>query len=327
MDLPRPFRGIVPPLVTPLRDYDTVDPGGLERLVDSVTAGGVRGLFILGTSGEAPGLSYRLRREVIERVCSQAAARLPVIVGVSDTSLAESLRLAEHAARCGACAVVTTAPYYYPISQSEMLAFLERVSGDYPLPLFLYDLPSHVRFRFEAETVRRASSFPNICGIKDSSGDFDHFLALRGALAENPAFSILVGPEQLLAAAVSCGAHGGVCGGANLYPELYVALFQAAVEGNDEEVARLHDLVMRICDRIYTVEQKGSDYLRGLKCALAWKGVCEDFMAEPYTALCDELRAKIGQSLVDLGMVTAGSWTAVSKSALIRTNRTLSQNP
>lgn len=313
MELPRPLRGIVPPLVTPLRDYDTLDTAGMERLVDSLIEGGVHGLFILGTSGEAPGLSYRLRREVIERVCRQAADRLPVIVGVSDTSLAESLRLAEHAALCGACAVVTTAPYYYPISQSEMLAFLERVSGNYPLPIFLYDLPSHVRFRFEAETVRRASDFPNLCGIKDSTGDFEHFLALRGVLAEKTDFSILVGPEQLLAAAVSHGAHGGVCGGANLYPELYVDLFKAAVDGNDEEVARLHDLVTRICDHIYTVEQKGSDYLRGLKCSLAWKGICQDFMAEPYTALPDELRARIGQRMVELGILSASSLTSAPR--------------
>ena len=47
------LHGIVPPLVTPLLDRDRLDVAGLERLVEHLLAGGVHGLFILGTTGEA----------------------------------------------------------------------------------------------------------------------------------------------------------------------------------------------------------------------------------------------------------------------------------
>jgi 4-hydroxy-tetrahydrodipicolinate synthase len=303
MKAPRPLRGVIPPLVTPLRDRDTLDVPALEQLLTSLIEGGVHGVFALGTTGEAPGLSQRLRREVVERVCDQCRGLFPVLAGVSDTSVVESLRLAEHAASCGAAGVVMTAPYYFPLTQGEMLAFLERVSGEFPLPLFLYDLPSHVRFRFEPETVRRAAEFPNVWGIKDSTGDLDQYLLLREALAAKPEFTILVGPEQLLGAAVARGAHGGVCGGANLYPELYVGLYEAARAGNAEEVARLHELVMKICDEIYTVGNNESSYLRALKCALAWKGIGEGFMAEPYSGLGQADRERIRECLVDLGIL------------------------
>ncbi|HBE68253.1 MAG TPA: dihydrodipicolinate synthase family protein, partial [Planctomycetaceae bacterium] len=63
------FRGIIPPLITPLRDRDTLDETGLERLLEHVIRGGVEGVFILGTTGEAPSLSYRLRGELIEHTC------------------------------------------------------------------------------------------------------------------------------------------------------------------------------------------------------------------------------------------------------------------
>ena len=96
--LPSPLRGIVPPLVTPLLDNDTLDAAGLDRLIEHVLAGGVHGLFILGTSGETPCLSYRLRRELITRVCRQVGTRVPVLVGVTDTSLTEALALARSAA-------------------------------------------------------------------------------------------------------------------------------------------------------------------------------------------------------------------------------------
>ncbi len=304
MNLSRPLRGVIPPLVTPLLDRDKLDHAGLEKVLAGMMDAGIHGVFPLGTSGEAASLSYGLRREVLKRVCAQTAGRIPVLAGVSDTSIVESLRLAEHAASCGAAGVVMTAPYYFAVNQAEMLAFLERVSGDFPLPLFLYDLPSHVRFRFEPETVRRAAEFPNVWGIKDSTGEFDQFLKLKAALADKPDFTILVGPEQLLGATVLKGAHGGVCGGANLYPELYVGIYNAAVAGNAAEVGRLQASVMKICDEIYTIGGGESSYLRGLKCALAWKGLIgQDVLAEPYSPLRGAERERVRECLVELGIL------------------------
>src|SRR5262245_34459383 len=104
--LPKPFRGIIPPLATPLLDRDRLDPARLERLIEHVLAGGVHGVFILGTTGEGPSLSYRLRMEVIDQTCAMVAGRVPVLVGITDTSFVESVQLAEHAAEAGAQAVV-----------------------------------------------------------------------------------------------------------------------------------------------------------------------------------------------------------------------------
>ena len=93
----RSLSGIVPPMITPLRDRDALDIAGLERLVEHIIGGGVQGLFILGTSGEGPGLSYRLRREVIQHVCKQVRGRIPVLVGITDTAFAESVAIARYA--------------------------------------------------------------------------------------------------------------------------------------------------------------------------------------------------------------------------------------
>ena len=105
------LHGIIPPLVTPLSSRDQLDSAGLERLVEHVLAGGVQGLFILGTTGEAPSLGYRLRRELIKAVCQQVDGRVPVLVGITDTAFVESVGLAEQAAECGAAAVLLSTPY------------------------------------------------------------------------------------------------------------------------------------------------------------------------------------------------------------------------
>src|SRR4029079_1920353 len=103
--LPTPLRGIIPPMITPLIDRDTLDVEGLERLVEHLLAGGVHGLFILGTTGEGPSLSYKLRLELIERGCQHVRGRVPVLVGITDTSFTETVALAEEAADDGASAL------------------------------------------------------------------------------------------------------------------------------------------------------------------------------------------------------------------------------
>src|SRR4051812_8767861 len=121
------FSGIIPPLVTPLCDRDRLDHGGLERLVEHVVGGGVSGVFILGTTGEAPSLGYRLRRELIERVCRLTAGRVPVLVGITDTAFVESVDLARSAADAGAAAVVLSTPYYFPVGQTELTAYVRNL--------------------------------------------------------------------------------------------------------------------------------------------------------------------------------------------------------
>jgi len=108
--LPFPLRGIVPPMITPLRERDSLDRPGLERLVEHILAGGVSGLFILGSTGEAAGLSHRLQRELIESVCAQVGDRVPVLVGITAPCFGESIELASVAARAGASAVVAAPP-------------------------------------------------------------------------------------------------------------------------------------------------------------------------------------------------------------------------
>src|SRR5579872_45548 len=127
MTLSRPLRGIVTPMVTPLAGPDTLDRPAVERLVERLISGGVAGIFLLGTTGEGPGLSHRLRIELVDQVCSGVAGRVPVLVSITDTSIVETLHFAEQAARAGASGLVLAPPYYFELNQHELLDYLERL--------------------------------------------------------------------------------------------------------------------------------------------------------------------------------------------------------
>jgi 4-hydroxy-tetrahydrodipicolinate synthase len=298
--LPRPLLGIVPPLVTPLHDRDTLDVEGLGRLVEHVLAGGVAGLFALGTTGEGPSLSHRLRRELVSRVVGQVRGRVPVLVGITDTSFVEAVALARDAAAAGADAVVLAPPYYMPEGQPELREYLEHLLPELPLPLLLYNMPPLTKVPWDLDTVRWALDQPGIVGIKDSSGDMAYFNHLCALARGRTGWSVLMGPEELLAPSLLAGGHGGVPGGANVFPRLYVALFEAVRSGDLARACDLRRWVEAVAEKLYHVGQHPSSTIKGIKCAVSCLGLASDFMAEPFHRFREPERRRIREALAEL---------------------------
>jgi dihydrodipicolinate synthase/N-acetylneuraminate lyase len=294
--VPRKFHGIIPPLVTPLTDRDTLDEPGLQRLVEHVIAGGVQGLFILGSTGEAPSLSYRLRGRMIETTCQLVQRRVPVLVGITDTSFVESLNVARSACEAGADAVVLATPYYFPAGQTELIAYVQRLTQELPLPVMLYNMPSLTKVWFEIDTLRHLSAMDSILGMKDSSGDLDYFRRLVSLRALRPDWSILIGPEHLLCEAMELGADGGVCGGANVLPQLFADCYEAAASGDRVQAAAL---IAQIGDfqEIYTIGKYASRFIKATKSALSLLGICSDVMAEPFNHFLPPQRRQVREVL------------------------------
>jgi len=287
-------------MVTPLRARDELDVAGLERLIEHILNGGVSGLFILGTTGEGPSLSYSLRRDLVTRTCRQVRGRVPVLVGITDTAFVESVNLARHAADAGADGLVLAPPYYLPEGQPELQEYLEHLVAELPLPLFLYNMPGLTKVQYEMDCLRRAADFPRIVGLKDSSKNMSYFKEALGLLKYRPDWTMLVGPEELLAESVLAGGHGGVNGGANLFPKLYVQLYQAASTGDNARSQQLHAQVMQISQSLYQIGRYSSAIIKGIKCALACSGICDDFMAEPFHRFRTPERARVESCLPQL---------------------------
>lgn len=309
--LSRPLRGIIPPMATPLESYDTLDVSGLEALVEHVLSGGPQGLFILGTTGEGPALSYSLRRELIARVCRQVGMRVPVLVGITDSSYAESLRMAEHAALSGASAAVVAPPFYFPPTQSDLLRLIEGLARDIELPFFLYNMPTLTKVQFDPETVARAAEMPKVLGLKDSSGSISYLRAALAAVKDkHPEFSVLVGPEHLLAEALLSGAHGGVPGGANIFPNLPTHLYQLFREGRQEEMQQTQQRMIEIGAPIWSSDESDSGALSRLKCALSLLGLCSDVPAFPERSTSPKERERIAAHLAKYGLLKSESAVA-----------------
>jgi 4-hydroxy-tetrahydrodipicolinate synthase len=137
--------------------------------------------------------------------------------------------------------------------------------------------------------IRAAAQHANIAGVKDSGGDFVYFQRLVAARnRERPDWSILVGPEELLGAAVLMGGDGGVSGGSNVLPRLYVSLYDAARNGRREQVHELQARVLEFSAHVYRLSLSPNAVILGLKAALAAQGICGGRPAAPLEELAPE---------------------------------------
>ena len=278
MDLP--LKGIIPPLVTPLNSYQELDIPGLERLIEHQLTGGVHALFILGTNGEAPSLSYKLRKEYIKLTCELVNKKIPVLVGITDSAMAGSLEIADYSKQVGADAVVVAPPYYYPISDKEMFNYLETLAPKLALPFLVYNMPSHTKIHLKVDIVKRAKELGAL-GIKDSSGDMLYFYSLIEEFKNSPDFSIITGTEIFLPETIMHGGHGAVAGGANMFPLMFVDLYNASVAKDLETISKLREQVLMLYQTIYQVGTHTSRFVKGTKCVLSVMGICNDYMAPP----------------------------------------------
>jgi len=294
------FHGIIPPLITPLKDRDKLDVEGLERLIEHVIEGGVHGLFALGSNGEGPSLSYRLREEVIRAVCRSAVGRLPILISITDTSYTESIRLARIAEQSGATGVVLGIPYYYPLDQQDLLRYVERIIGDVSLPVVLYNIPALTKVAFEIETLEALAQHNGIVGVKDSSDDLDYFRKACAISSVRPDWSFFMGPEDKLIDSIALGGHGGVNGGANIYPRLFVEAYHSALNGDDLRRAEKRREIEAL-GAIYRHCARPSHNIKAIKCAVSVLGLCKDYMAEPFELVYPSDRAEVEVTIRALG--------------------------
>lgn len=296
-------RGIIPPMATPLAGPDELDVSGLEGLIEHILRGGVHGLFILGTTGEGPGLSYKLRRELIRRTCAQVGGRVPVLVGVTDSAYPEILQMADYAAEAGASAIVVAPPYYFRLGQPDLMRLIESVAARSALPVYLYNQPELTKMSFDTETVDSALSISNVAGIKDSSGDIGYLKAIIERARHTPDFSVLVGPEHLLREALRSGAHGGVPGGANIFPELLVRLYEESRSGNEGAARELQERVIVLGSPLWNFGDGVTGYIRRLKTALNLLGLCSAKPAWPSVESSAVERRQIEEHLAKHGIL------------------------
>jgi 4-hydroxy-tetrahydrodipicolinate synthase len=269
--------GVIPALVTFFTDDGELDIEALRAQVTRLLDAGVHGLLVCGTTGEGGTMTVSEKRRVSSVVIETVGNRVPVIAGVIQPDTVNALREARELAAHGADYLAVVSPYYGRVTDAEMIAHFTALAEEAPRPILLYDIPGNTGNPVTDPVYQALLPHPNVCGVKDSSGDFSSFSrrvlewSSHGAAAFSPddrGISWIQGNDTLNAPAMFVGAAGFVTGLGNIIPEPFVELYTAAARG---DTARMLEM-QRIANSLHGIVRRTGTVGPAIRMALSETG-------------------------------------------------------
>jgi len=262
------MRGILPAIVTPLDSGERLLTSSFERLIERCYEAGVDGLYVCGNTGEGLVLDPAVREATVETAmaCS-AGTRKQVIVHVGAHTQRDAIRLTRHASKLGVTAVSSLPPgggYGF----AETKAYYQALAAVSDVPLLVYHFPAIASFSLAQ--LEELCGIPGVAGLKFTSFDLYSLRQLRAS-----GRVVFNGHDEVLAAGLLMGADGGIGSTYNVMPELFVALWRHAQQGD-------WNAAIAVQDQINAVIRVLLDYplLPAIKQVLTWSGIpCGDAVA------------------------------------------------
>lgn len=292
------LHGLGVALVTPFHTDGKVDFPSLQRLVEHQIQGGTDFLVVLGTTGETPTLNADEQRRVVDFVLEVNAKRLPVVVGITGnatTALCE--RIATFDAT-GVTAFLVASPAYNKPSQTGIIRHFERIAEVSTRPVILYNVPGRTGSNMSAQTTLELSKHPNICGVKEASGDMAQISEILAGRASD--FAVWSGDDALAMATVALGAEGVISVLGNAFPAPMSSMIQQAAFGQVHESRATNASLTPLMRLIF---EEGNP--TGIKSALNHLGLCKSTVRLPLVEATRSLNDKIYSAIASLDVAAA----------------------
>ncbi len=248
MHRPRPPKsGIVCALWTPWDNDGNLDRAALKTHLAFLNRSGIHGLLALGSTGEFPHLSLPQRIELIHAVVESAGA-LPVLINVSDVNPRNVCALARAAESAGCAGIAVLPPWYFELTQDDILSFFLRIAESTSLPFFLYNFPERVSNRIAIETIAQFADRAPLAGVKQSGAEWEYHRDLV-ALGRERSYIVYTGGDTRFDEALKIGCAGCISGIANFAPEAMTGVFSGHTSSDAAQVAKSIALVKQIGTR------------------------------------------------------------------------------
>ncbi len=238
------LRGVFSAMITPFDANENVDEKALETLLDWTIGKGINGVFVVSSTGESWALSFEEKVRLFQFAVAVVKKRVPVIAGVGVAATREAIRLAEAAQAAGVDYLCAVPPSFVRPTQEELIAHYSALAQATTVPLLLYNIPMLAGNVLATPAVRElAERFPQIAGIKDSSGD----LTLLNDLLfqRRPDFSVVTGIDTLVLPGLLAGSQGAILGSANVCPELSLEVVRLFAAGRLQEAWAVQNRLTR----------------------------------------------------------------------------------
>lgn len=286
------FKGTGVALVTPFQKDGAIDFDGLTRLVKLQIAGGTDFLVVQGTTGESPVLNQEEKMQVLNHVIEVNQRQLPVVYGLGGNNTAEvcaKLKLLPS----GVDGILSVSPYYSKPLQAGIIAHYKAIASKTELPIILYNVPGRTSSNVSAATTLELAKIPNIVAMKEASGDFDQIMEILKNKPED--FTVLSGDDAITMPLITLGVEGVISVIANALPERFSSLVNRTLNNEMYHSRKEHFELFEIIRLLFAEGNPG-----GIKEALVYRDICENYMRLPLVPVSKTLKDKIHSEMTAL---------------------------
>lgn len=227
------IKGSIVALVTPMNNDGSVNYAKLEELIEWHIENKTDAILVIGTTGESPTLSHEEDEEVVKFAVEKVAHRVPVIVGSSSNCTETTITQSKKFEKLGADALLIITPYYNKTNEGGMIAHFEAVANSVNIPIILYNVPGRTGCSISVSAVERLSKHPNICGIKEASGNISYVMKIAKYLSDD--FCLYSGNDDMIVPVLSAGGVGVISVLANICPKETHDLVMSYLEGDTKK--------------------------------------------------------------------------------------------
>lgn len=288
------FEGIATALITPITEKG-IDYDAFGKLIDWQIEEGINALVVCGTTGEASTLTDDEHRDAIAFAVKRAAGRVPIIAGTGSNDTAYAIELTKHACEVGADGVLVVTPYYNKATQKGLIKMFTEIADASTAPVILYNVPSRTGVNIAPQTAAALSKHPNICAIKEASGNISQ-IAEVFALCGNE-LAVYSGNDDQIIPITALGGKGCISVLSNLLPRQTVEMYNKFQKGDTAGAAKMQIDYLHLINALFSEVNPIP-----VKAAMAAMGYCEDYLRSPLTPMEDETREVLFNEMLKAGI-------------------------
>ncbi|KAH7104977.1 dihydrodipicolinate synthetase [Auriculariales sp. MPI-PUGE-AT-0066] len=243
-----PPAGIYVPAVLFFTEDDELDYDAITAHVLRLARGGVTGILVQGSNGEAQHLSHEERSAAIRHtrktLDSNGFCHVRIMAGTGAQSTRETIQLCHEARDAGAewALVLTPSTWAPAMNPDAIIKFHRTVAQASPIPCLIYNFPVVTAgIDLDSDVLGTLAEETNIVGVKLSCGQIGKLgrLTSRYPLSQ---FSPFSGRADVLLPSLLAGSAGGIVALANMAPRTCTRLFELWKEGDHTEAKKIQDI-------------------------------------------------------------------------------------
>ncbi len=305
------FSGCGTALVTPFKSDLSLDEATMRKLVQRQIREGINFLVPCGTTGESPTLTRDEHLRVVEitvEEAQKASRKVPVVGGAGGYNTAEVIELAKELQHLGVDGLLSVTPYYNKVTQDGLYRHYKAIADAVPLPIIVYNVPGRTGVNVETSTLKRLSEIPNICGVKEASGNISQMAAVCHNLPDS--FDVLCGDDALTIPLCALGGRGLISVVSNQIPGEMTKLVQSAMSGDFAGARKLQRQWFPLMEMNFAESNPIP-----VKASMAMMGLLEPVYRLPMCPPLPQTQARIEVVLKQVGLLAGALAGAGSRNA------------